>query len=175
MFNSKDKKGAAAPAPTPAAPVIVPAPVAVATPIATPAPAPVVVERSVPTNTISRGTSLQGNIETDANLRIEGRMKGDVKARSTFSVGEGAVVEGNISAEAAEIAGEIRGQVEVSTVLVLKSTAIVHGDILTDKFVVEAGAQFNGSCRMGQQASPLKLPALNAANGRRPEAVVSSN
>ncbi|MCC7420069.1 MAG: polymer-forming cytoskeletal protein, partial [Planctomycetaceae bacterium] len=126
-------------------------------------------------NTISKGTSLQGNIETDANLRIEGRMKGDVKARSTFSVGEGAVVEGNIAAESAEIAGEIRGQLEVSTVLVLKSTAIVHGDILTDKFVVEAGAQFNGSCKMGQQASPLKLPAVNPANGRRPEAAVASN
>jgi cytoskeletal protein CcmA (bactofilin family) len=175
MFNSKDKKGAVAAAPVPAAPATAPAPAVAATPVAAPAPAPVVVERSVPTNTISRGTSLQGNIETDANLRIEGRMKGDVKARSTFSVGEGAVVEGNISAEAAEIAGEIRGQVEVTTVLVLKSTAIVHGDILTDKFVVEAGAQFNGSCKMGQSAAPLRLPALSAANGRRPEAVASTN
>lgn len=177
MFNSKDKKGAVATPPVSAAPAIAPASAVAATPVAVPAPvpAPVVVERSVPTNTISKGTSLQGNIETDANLRIEGRMKGDVKARSTFSVGEGAVVEGNISAESAEIAGEIRGQMEVTTVLVLKSTAIVHGDILTDKFVVEAGAQFNGSCKMGQQAAPLRLPTLNAANGRRPDAVTSPN
>ncbi|MCC7422160.1 MAG: polymer-forming cytoskeletal protein, partial [Planctomycetaceae bacterium] len=99
MFRSKDKKGAAAPAPVPAAPAIAPAPAAASIPVAAPAPAPVIVERSIPTNTISKGTSLQGNIETDANLRIEGRMKGDVKARSTFSVGEGAVVEGNIAAE----------------------------------------------------------------------------
>lgn len=179
MFNSKDKKGGspqaaapepakrAEPAPAPAAPAPVPAPVAEAKPSP--------LDRHQPTNTISKGTSLQGNIETDANLRIEGRMRGDVKARSTFSVGEGALVEGNITAESAEIAGEIRGQVEVTNVLVLKPTAVVHGDVVTDKLVVEAGAQFNGSCKMGQQAAPLKLPAMSAAPTRRAEPVLSTN
>jgi len=33
--------------------------------------------------------------------------------------------------------------------LVLKSTAQVEGDIATKKLVVEAGAKFNGNCRMG--------------------------
>ncbi len=33
--------------------------------------------------------------------------------------------------------------------LVLKSTSQVEGDIATNKFVVEAGAKFNGNCRMG--------------------------
>lgn len=131
-----------------------------------------------PTNTISKGTTLQGNIETDANLRIEGRMKGDVKARSTFYVGEGALVEGNITAEIAEIAGEIRGQIEVTNTLLLKPTAIVNGDVITSKMVVEAGAQFNGSCKMGQQASPLKLPAAEARPAtpvRRPEPIATTN
>lgn len=177
MFNSKDKKGTR---PEPALPVAAPvveAPPAV--PVAVPA--PVAQERPMnpnPTNTISKGTSLQGNIETDANLRIEGRMRGDVKARSTFSVGEGALVEGNISAETAEIAGEVRGQIEVSNVLVLKASAVVHGDIITNKLVVEAGAQFNGSCKMGQQAAPLKLPGVDVRPAmplRRAEPVLATN
>lgn len=187
MFGGKDKKAArsdaAATGPAVALPprpasesVVLPS-----TPVTSPAPVAAVQERPMnqsPTNTISKGTTLQGNIETDANLRIEGRMKGDVKARSTFFVGEGAVVEGNISAEMAEIAGEIRGQIEVANTLLLKPTAIVHGDIITAKLVVEAGAQFNGSCKMGAQATPLKMPAAEtrtAAPMRRADVVAATN
>jgi len=105
-------------------------------------------------------------------------MKGDVKARSTFFVGEGALVEGNITAEAAEIAGEIRGQIEVTNTLLLKPSAVIQGDVITAKLVMEAGAQFNGCCKMGQSASPLKLPAAelkSSSSTRRPDVVAATN
>lgn len=106
-------------------------------------------EISNSSNVIGKGTVLEGNIETFGNIRIEGRVNGNIKSKSKIALGTGSHVEGNISAQNADIEGEVKGKVDISELLVLKSTAVVHGDIITGKLVVEPGAIFNGSCKMG--------------------------
>lgn len=98
---------------------------------------------------IGKGATLQGNIDTFGNVRIDGKLIGDIKSKSKVATGNASVVEGCITAQNAEIEGEVKGSLEVTELLVLKSTAIIHGDILTSKMVVEAGAVFNGKCQMG--------------------------
>ena len=106
-------------------------------------------EISNSSNVIGKGTVLEGNIETYGNIRIEGRVNGNIKSKSKIALGAGSHVEGNISAQNADIEGEVNGKVDISEMLVLKSTAVVHGDIITGKLVVEPGAIFNGTCKMG--------------------------
>lgn len=99
--------------------------------------------------TIAKGTVLEGNIETFGQIRIEGKVTGYIKTQSRLVLGDSSVIEGNTFSQNAEIGGEVRGTVQVSDVLVLKSTAVIHGDIVTGKLVVEAGAIWNGNCKMG--------------------------
>ncbi|MBS1951931.1 MAG: hypothetical protein OJF59_001364 [Cytophagales bacterium] len=106
-------------------------------------------EISNSSNVIGKGTVLEGNIETFGNIRIEGRVHGHIKSKSKIALGNGSQVEGNITAQNADIEGEVKGKIEISELLVLKATAIVYGDINTGKLVVEPGAMFNGSCKMG--------------------------
>ncbi|MBS1559676.1 MAG: polymer-forming cytoskeletal protein [Bacteroidetes bacterium] len=106
-------------------------------------------EISNSSNVIGKGTVLEGNIETHGNIRIEGRVLGHIKSKSKIALGNGSHVEGNITAQNADIEGEVKGKIDVSELLVLKSTAVVYGDINTGKLVVEPGAMFNGSCKMG--------------------------
>lgn len=112
-------------------------------------------------NSIGKGTFLQGNIETFGNIRIEGKIKGDVKSKSKIALGNASHVEGNIIAQNADIEGEVIGRIEISELLVLKSTAVINGDILTGKMVVEPGAVFNGSCKMGALVKEIKLSDHN--------------
>ena len=114
-------------------------------------------EISTSSNNIGKGTFLQGNIETHGNIRIEGKVKGDITAKSKIALGQSSLIEGNIIAQNADIEGEVKGRVEVSELLVLKSTAVVNGDIVTGKMIVETGAVFNGSCKMGTQAKEIKI------------------
>lgn len=106
-------------------------------------------EISNSSNVIGKGTVLEGNIETFGNIRIEGRINGNIKAKSKIALGHGGHVEGNLAAQNADIEGEVKGKIDITELLVLKSTAVVHGDIATGKLVVEPGAIFNGNCRMG--------------------------
>lgn len=114
-------------------------------------------EISNSTNTIGKGTVLEGNIETYGNIRIEGKVIGNIKSKSKIALGNSSQVEGNIIAQNADLEGEVKGKIEISEMLILKATAVVHGDIITGKLVVEPGAVFNGTCKMGSAVREIKL------------------
>lgn len=125
-------------------------------------------EISNSSNVIGKGTVLEGNIETFGNIRIEGKVIGNIKSKSKIALGVGSHIDGNITAQNADIEGEVRGKIEIGELLVLKATAVVHGDILTGKLVVEPGAVFNGSCKMGAAIKDIKI-ADSGTRSFRPE------
>lgn len=124
-------------------------------------------EISNSSNVIGKGTVLEGNIETYGNIRIEGKVIGNIKSKSKIALGNSSHVEGNIVAQNADIEGQVKGKLEIGELLVLKATAVVNGDMATGKLVVEPGAVFNGSCRMGAGAKDIKMGENGA--GYRPE------
>ncbi|MEH0157501.1 polymer-forming cytoskeletal protein [Limibacter armeniacum] len=103
-------------------------------------------------NKIAKGTTIKGDVETYGNFRLEGKLVGNIRSKSRVVLGKDAHVEGNIYAQSAEIEGEVTGVVEITESLVLRPTAVVHGDIVTNKLTVDPGAAFNGQCRMGESA-----------------------
>ena len=114
-------------------------------------------EHNNSSNIIGKGTILEGNIETFGNIRVEGKLVGKVKTKSKAAFGPSAQVEGNVLAQNAEIEGHVTGTVEISDVLILKSTSVIDGDIVTNKLIVESGAAFNGSCKMGVKTKEIKI------------------
>ncbi|MFY0599194.1 MAG: polymer-forming cytoskeletal protein [Cyclobacteriaceae bacterium] len=114
-------------------------------------------ELSNSSNIIGKGTILEGNIETFGNLRIEGKVVGNIKTKSKAAFGHSSQIDGSVLAQNAEVAGHITGSVEISEVLILKSTAVIDGDIITNKLIVESGAAFNGSCKMGVKSKEIKI------------------
>ena len=114
---------------------------------------------------VGKGSVMEGNIETFGNIRIEGKVIGNIKSKSKVAIGDSASIDGTILAQNAEIAGEVKGLVEVSDLLILKSSAIIHGDIVTNKLVVEPGASFNGLCKMGAIIKEINLGEETRAAG----------
>src|SRR5690606_4592929 len=114
-------------------------------------------EISNSSNTIGKGTFLEGNVETYGNIRIEGKVNGNVKSKSKVALGPSSFVQGNVTAQNADLEGEVKGRIEVTELLVLKATAVIHGDIVTGKLVVEPGAVFNGTCKMGASVKEIKI------------------
>lgn len=126
-------------------------------------------EISNSSNTIGKGTFLEGNIETYGNIRIEGKVTGNVKSKSKVALGNSSHVQGNIIAQNADIEGEVKGKIEVADLLVLKATAVINGDIITGKLLVETGAVFNGSCKMGATIKDIKIGADNGLTRAIPQ------
>ncbi|MDQ3073170.1 MAG: polymer-forming cytoskeletal protein [Bacteroidota bacterium] len=105
------------------------------------------------TNQIVAGTTMSGNLETNNDIRFDGNLKGDLKCTSKVVQGASSRIEGNMYCNNAIIEGTVVGNVVVDDILTLKATARIMGDIITKKLVIEAGADFNGSCKMSTNGS----------------------
>lgn len=116
------------------------------------------------TNSIGKGTVLEGNIEAFGNIRVEGKVIGNIKTKSKVVLGPSSQVQGDILAQNAEVEGELKGNIHITDVLILKPTAVIHGDISTNKFIVESGAAFNGGCKMGVSKQTINI-GENRSNG----------
>lgn len=112
-------------------------------------PNPSATPSSLISNRINHGTTFEGSITSDGDVRIEGVIKGTLHTKARVAVGQTGVIEGDVYCKTAEIEGRITGDLEVSEVLTLKASAIVEGNIYTAKIVIENGAHFDGVCNMG--------------------------
>jgi len=102
-------------------------------------------------NSLTKGTKVTGNITTDDDIRIDGSIEGDVISKGKIIIGQQGVILGNIDCLNAEILGTIEGKVSCSELLVLRQTACLTGDVITRTLIVEANAQFNGTCQMSNE------------------------
>ncbi len=109
-------------------------------------------ENSESNNIIAKGSLLKGNLNVPGNIRLEGKVVGNVKSKSKIVCGETSVIEGNVNAVNAEIAGKVNGKVKVEELLILKSSCNINGDISTEKLIIESGSKFNGGCVMGGES-----------------------
>jgi cytoskeletal protein CcmA (bactofilin family) len=109
------------------------------------------------TTIVGVGTTINGNIETTGNIRVEGVVLGNVSSKAKVAIGNGSKIQGSIRAQHADIEGEVRGNIEITELLTLKKTAVINGDIVANKLVIELGAFFNGKCVMGAATRNLKV------------------
>lgn len=98
---------------------------------------------------ISNGVVLEGKIKSNGNLRIDGTVNGNINANGNVTVGENGEVNGEINANVIVLGGKIVGTVSAKEKVVLESTTNLKGDIVTRILVVEEGAVFDGSSKMG--------------------------
>ncbi len=99
-------------------------------------------------NIIANGTNIVGDIVSEGDFRIEGSVKGIIKAKGRIVVGESGKVDGEISCSNADICGAVTGKLEVINLTVFKATANFIGDVITKKISIEPGAAFSGTCKM---------------------------
>jgi len=111
---------------------------------------------------ISAGMTIVGKIVGEGNVKVFGRIEGELRA-STVLLCEGAHVEGDVYAEDLTIGGHLKGAIHASRVK-LNRTAVVEGDIYHRSLAIEEDARFEGSSR--REEKPTGAPRA-AADGPR--------
>lgn len=104
-------------------------------------------------NMIGLGTVINGDLSSDGDLRIDGKINGQVSSKSKIAMGAGAEISGDVNARSADISGKIEGDVNIGETLFLRSSAKIKGNITTSKLVIESGAEFNGTCFMNNKSA----------------------
>lgn len=114
-------------------------------------------------NRIVEGTSIEGEIRCESNIRIDGSFVGNLTTKGRLVVGPAGRIEGIVICQNAEIEGLVKGKLTVQQLLSLKGAAKVEGDIFTDKLAIEPGASFTGACNMGAKVKDMKKDGSRTA------------
>ena len=114
----------------------------------------------IETNTINLlgvGTEIVGNITSNSDIRIDGKLSGNLKTKGKVVIGETGSVLGEIHCKNADVDGSIEGKIIVAELLSLKAPSNIKGDIVAKKLAIEPGAKFTGKCNMS-----IDTPQINA-------------
>lgn len=156
----KDDKRVEAPAP---------APVAERAPILSAAPAPAASPQRVHSapimtsskNVLSNDVEIKGSIKFSHDLIIDGKIEGEVLSDGSLTVGENALIKGEVKTRSVIIFGKVEGNITVQERCELKSNAILVGDIAAGTLAIEEGATFMGQSQVGKKADSKPAGGLN--------------
>ncbi|MCY9516512.1 bactofilin family protein [Paenibacillus apiarius] len=101
---------------------------------------------------IGQATKLEGQLDCETDLRIEGTVKGDVTSSRDVTIGETGVVESNMRAANVIIAGTMNGDVDATGMIVIEQTGRLNGNTCCSAFIIKEGGHFNGTSRMSVEA-----------------------
>lgn len=125
---------------------------------------------------VGHGTTLTGETEFHAMLRVDGHLIGTVSsATGTLIVGTNGQVDANIIVAAAMINGAVNGDIVAAEKLHLGRTARVMGNIQSPRLIVEEGAILEGSCTMLKARETQEDEVAAAAAQQYEESIVASD
>ncbi|HEX3275852.1 MAG TPA: polymer-forming cytoskeletal protein, partial [Gemmatimonadales bacterium] len=102
----------------------------------------------IPFSIIASDMTVVGDLETEGVVRIEGRIRGTVRAGAQVLVSAGAVIEGDLHSQEAVVAGQVSGAIVARDRVELQATAVVSGDIHTPRIAIVEGARVTGEVKM---------------------------
>ncbi|TDG00948.1 polymer-forming cytoskeletal protein [Paenibacillus piri] len=101
---------------------------------------------------IGEGTLFEGKIKSEASIRIEGQITGDVDCAGDVTVGEHGVVKSNINARDVILAGSVTGNVFCKGKLTIRSTGKLYGNTTAQSLIIDEGGIFQGTSKMDHAA-----------------------
>jgi cytoskeletal protein CcmA (bactofilin family) len=99
---------------------------------------------------IGPGMHVTGDCETDGTLRIEGTVKGTVRAGKAVVIGKDGVINGDVHTQDAIIGGRVTGGVVAESRLELQATCVIEGEIRARRIKLEEGGRVNGTVYTGE-------------------------
>jgi len=101
---------------------------------------------------VGMGMKFVGDCETDGALRIEGTVEGSVRAGGEVVIGPKGVVQGDVHARDATVAGTVTGRLIADGRLELRDTSRLDGEVFAARIRVGDGAIVNAALHMGEAA-----------------------
>lgn len=99
-------------------------------------------------NTIDASTEIVGNLKAGGDIRIDGKLKGNLDCQARLILGPKGHIEGDVVCVNATIEGTFVGNIQVKEMLTLQATAKVTGDIKAKKMAALGGFQVDGTCQV---------------------------
>jgi cytoskeletal protein CcmA (bactofilin family) len=94
---------------------------------------------------IGSSVLIKGELSGREDLYLDGEVEGTIELREcSLTVGTNGRVRGNVHGKTVIVQGKVQGDISASQRVELRNSAVVTGDIVTERILIEDGAVFKG-------------------------------
>ncbi len=102
---------------------------------------------------IGKSVVIKGELSGSEDLYVDGNVEGNIELRNnSLTVGPNGHVKANVSAKSVVIQGKLDGSVNASDRVELRKSAVVTGDVTTQRIAIEEGAFLKGKIDIQKEA-----------------------
>jgi cytoskeletal protein CcmA (bactofilin family) len=116
---------------------------------------------------VGSGMKVNGDVETEGTIRIEGRVEGTVRAGKAVVVGKDGKIKGDIFTQDAVVGGEVNGTIVAESRIELQATCVVDGEIRARRIQLDEGGRVNGKVHTGEVPKGTSSGAATAGAGAK--------
>ncbi|MCD6122406.1 MAG: polymer-forming cytoskeletal protein [Spirochaetales bacterium] len=113
---------------------------------------------------IGEGTRFKGEFDLNGLLRIDGDFSGTVRTKGKVLVGSNGRAVCTIYGATVVVGGVIHGNIFATEKVILLSTGMMIGNILTPRLIIEEGVLFDGNCRIEEPQPAVEKNADSFEN-----------
>jgi cytoskeletal protein CcmA (bactofilin family) len=111
---------------------------------------------------IGKSVIIKGELSGSEDLYVDGVVEGTIELKSnSLVVGPNGQVRATVNAKNITIQGRVEGNIRAADRVELRKSAVIIGDIATQRIAIEEGAYFKGKIDIQKDAS--------SKSGARPE------
>ena len=109
---------------------------------------------------IGKSVVINGELSGSEDLYVDGNVEGKIELRNhSLTVGPNGNLKADVSAKAVVIQGKLEGTVNASERVELRKSAVVTGDVTTQRIAIEEGAFLKGKVEVQKEAGKAAAPA----------------
>jgi cytoskeletal protein CcmA (bactofilin family) len=110
-------------------------------------------------NVLNSDVELTGTLKFAGELTFDGKLDGDINSEGVLTLGDNAVVRGNLNVTSVVVRGKINGNISAREKIEIKAKAELFGDIRAPRLVIEEGVTFVGKSEVNpNKATPAAPP-----------------
>jgi cytoskeletal protein CcmA (bactofilin family) len=120
---------------------------------------------------IGKSVIIKGELSGSEDLFVDGVVEGTIELRSnSLVIGPNGQVKGSVHAKGVTVQGKLDGNIRASQRAELRKSAVVVGDIFTQRIAIEEGAYFKGKVDIQQEsAKPVASSATKSESQPEPK------
>jgi cytoskeletal protein CcmA (bactofilin family) len=114
-------------------------------------------------NVLNSDVELKGTLKFAGELTFDGKLDGDIVSEGTLSLGDNAVIKGNLNVSNVIVRGKITGNIVAREKIEIKAKSEIFGDIKSSKLAIEEGVTFVGKTEVNpNKVQPTAVPQVSA-------------
>lgn len=99
--------------------------------------------------TLGPDATFKGELTFEKSARLLGKFEGQINTKGDLTIGDGALLTGNVQASTVQVEGRVKGNLNAKSKVVLTASARLEGDLQTATLEVADGAVLIGRCMVG--------------------------